>query len=83
VSEVEHVEATRPATGEDDAQGVEQKPSGVRRLVNILAAVLVALILPALVIGAFVGKLGVAAMFVGLLLGASGAKLGGASTTTR
>ena len=34
-------------------------------------------VLPAVVIGAFVGELGVSAMFTGVLLGAVGAKLGG------
>ena len=77
MSEVEHDDATRPGMGEDEPQGVEQKPSGARRLVNVGGAVLVALVLPALVIGAFVGELGVAAMVVGVLLGATGAKLGG------
>jgi hypothetical protein len=77
VSEVEHVEATRSATVEDDPQGEEQKPSGVRRLLHIVGAVVVVLVLPALVIRAFVGELGVAAMFTGVLLGAVGAKLGG------
>jgi hypothetical protein len=77
VSKIEHVKPARPATGEDDPQGVEQKPSGARRLVRIVVAVLMALVLPAVVIDVFVGVLGVAAMVVGLLLGAAGAKLGG------
>jgi Fusaric acid resistance protein-like len=77
VSEVEHGGGTRPATVEDDPGSAQDKPSGVRRLLHIIGAVLVALVLPALVIGAFVGELGVAAMFTGLLLGATGAKIGG------
>ncbi len=76
MSKVEHVEATRPATVEDDAD-IEDRPSGARRLLHIVGAVLVALVLPALLIGAFVGELGVAAMFTGLLLGATGSKIGG------
>ena len=63
-------------TAEDDP-GAEHKPSGARRVVHIVGAVVVVLVLPALVIGAFVGELGVSAMFTGVLLGAVGAKLGG------
>ena len=46
-------------------------------MLHIVGAVVVVLVLPALVIDAFVGKLGVSAMFTGVLLGAVGAKLGG------
>jgi hypothetical protein len=53
------------------------KPSGERRVMHILGAVLVAVVLPAGLIGALVGELGVSAMLVGLLLGASGSKIGG------
>jgi hypothetical protein len=53
------------------------KPSATRRLVHILGAVLVVVVLPALLMYAVAGELGVAAMFVGVLLGAVGAKLGG------
>jgi hypothetical protein len=53
------------------------KPSGERRVMHILGAVLVAVVLPAVLIGALVGELGVSAMLVGLLLGASGSKIGG------
>ena len=77
MSNAEQVGATRPATVEEDRAGAEHKPSGAGRLLHIVVAVLVALVLPALVIGAFVGELGVAAMFTGLLLGATGSKLGG------
>jgi len=77
VSSVKHSGATRPVAIEDDAAGAERKPSGVRRVLHIVGAVVVVLVLPALVIGAFVGELGVSAMFTGVLLGAVGAKLGG------
>jgi len=53
------------------------KPSTTRRLVHIVAAVLVVVVLPALLMYAVAGELGVSAMFVGVLLGAVGAKLGG------
>ena len=54
-----------------------EAPSRARRLAHIVGAVLVAVVLPALVMAALVGELGVAAMGVGLLLGATGCKLGG------
>ena len=57
--------------------GGADKPSGARRAMHILGAVLVAVVLPALLIGALVGELGVAAMFVGLVLGVAGSKIGG------
>ena len=77
MSSVKHSGATRPVAIEDDAAGAEHKPSGVRRVLHIVGAVVVVLVLPALVIGAFVGELGVSAMFTGVVLGAVGAKLGG------
>jgi hypothetical protein len=57
--------------------GGADKPSGERRVMHTLGAVLVAVVLPAVLIGALVGKLGLSALFVGLLLGASGSKIGG------
>ena len=54
-----------------------EAPSRAHRLAHIVGAVLVAVVLPALVMAALVGELGVAAMGVGLLLGATGCKLGG------
>jgi len=56
----------------------QERPSGARRTMHILGAVLVAVVLPVLLIGALVGRLGVGAMFVGLLLGVVGSKIGGA-----
>ena len=44
---------------------------------HVLGAVLVVVILPALLMAALVGSLGVSAMFVGLVLGVVGSKLGG------
>lgn len=57
--------------------GGADKPSGARRVMHILGAVLVAVVLPALLIGALVGSLGVWAMFIGLTLGVAGSKIGG------
>ena len=56
----------------------QEAPTGARRAMHILGAVLVAVVLPVLLIGALVGQLGVWAMFVGLLLGVVGSKIGGA-----
>jgi len=68
---------TSPTTTEADAAGVEPRRSGARRMLNILAAVLVGLVLPVVVVGALVGHFGASAMFMGLVWGALGAKLGG------
>jgi len=46
-------------------------------MINILGAVLVAVVLPVVVIGALVGHFAASAMFTGLMWGALGAKLGG------
>jgi Fusaric acid resistance protein-like len=51
--------------------------SGARRMLNILAGVLVGVVLPVLVVGALVGHFGASAMFTGLAWGVLGAKLGG------
>ena len=67
---------TPPAAAGDQA-GARDKPSGGHRVLHILAAVLVGVVLPALLLDALVGRLGVSAMFVGLILGGAGAKLGG------
>lgn len=58
--------------------GALRKPSGLRRLTHILGAVLVVVVLPALLMAAVVGEFGVSAMFVGLVLGLAGSKIGGA-----
>jgi hypothetical protein len=46
-------------------------------MIKILAAVLVGLVFPMLVVGALVGHFAASAMFIGLLWGGLGAKLGG------
>jgi fusaric acid resistance family protein len=53
------------------------RPSRVRRVLHVLAAVVVIGVLPSLLMEALVGELGVAAILTGLLLGATGSKLGG------
>ena len=67
---------TPPAAAVDQA-GARDEPSGGHRVLHILGAVLVGVVLPALLMGALVGRLGVSAMFVGLIVGGVGAKLGG------
>jgi MFS family permease len=59
-----------------DTAGVQAKPSGAR-MVHILVAVLVAVVLPMLAIGAIIGEFAAGAMFVGLLFGVVGSKIGG------
>ena len=78
VSEAEQVEATRnQASVGVDAGAARAKPSRARRTLHILAALLVAVVLPAVLMWALVGKFGATAMFTGVLLGGVGAKLGG------
>jgi nitrate reductase NapE component len=57
--------------------GVEDKPSRARRTIHILAVLLVAVVLPVLLMWALVGEFGAMAMFMGILLGGVGAKIGG------
>ena len=47
------------------------------RLLHLVGALLVGVVLPALVVGALVGELGVSALFTGVVWGAVGAKLAG------
>ena len=59
------------AKAEGDAVA-ESKRSGARRTGQVVGAVLVVVVLPALVMWALVGEFGVSAMFVGLVLGVVG-----------
>jgi len=56
---------------------VEPKPSGGRRMAHIVVAVVIFAVLPALLMAALAGEVGVSALFTGVLLGGTGAKLGG------
>lgn len=60
-----------------DAGEVRDGPSGAHRLLHVLGAVLVAVVLPTLLMGALVGPLGVSALLIGLILGVAGSKIGG------
>ena len=42
-------------------------PSGGRRILHLLGAVLVGVVLPAVVVGVLVGELGVSALFTGVV----------------
>jgi hypothetical protein len=78
VGEIEHAEAPKSeATGRADAVDAPDEPSGARRMINIVGAVLVGVVLPVVVVGALVGHFAASAMFTGLVWGALGAKLGG------
>ena len=78
MSHAEHLEAPKSqTTAEPDAGRVGDKPSRVHRLLHVLGALLVAVVLPALLMGALVGSLGVLALFIGLVLGVVGSKIGG------
>ena len=63
--------------GQADITDPPEKPSGALRVVQILGAVLVVVVLPVGLMHALAGKLGAAAMILGLLLGVLGAKIGG------
>ena len=63
--------------GENAAATAPVRATGARRLAHIVGAVIVFAVVPALVMAALVGEVGVAALFTGVLLGGVGAKLGG------
>jgi hypothetical protein len=56
---------------------VDVKPSGARRLIQVVMAVLVVVVLPVVLMEVLVGHFGANAMFLGLVYGLVGAKLGG------
>jgi hypothetical protein len=60
-----------------DKVDVPDEPSRARRTVHILVGVLVALVLPMVLIGVLVGEFGAIGMFIGVLLGGVGSKIGG------
>ena len=78
MNDARSTEAPIGPPAEDDTPQVQAKPAGARRLLHILGALVVVVVLPALLMAALVGELGVAALLTGLLLGATGAKLSGA-----
>src|SRR5262245_22661050 len=66
-------ESVAPQSGGSPAE----TPSRAGRLLHILGSVMVGVVLPALLVGAVVGELGVSALFIGAVWGVLGAKLGG------
>ena len=77
MSEAGHVEAPGQVSAGVDAAEAHGKPSRARRIIHILGALLVAVVLPVLLMWAIVGEFGAAAVFMGIILGGVGAKLGG------
>lgn len=61
------------------ASSSEEKMSGPRQVIHVLAAVLVVAVLPALLMGVIVGPLGATATLIGLVLGVAGSKISGTS----
>lgn len=59
------------------APGAREQPSAARRIGHVLVAVLVAVVVPLLLVGAIIGRFAVGAMFTGLLFGVVGSKIGG------
>jgi len=57
---------------------VHEKTSGTRRTAHVVGAVLLVAVLPAVLLWVLIGEFAASAMFVGLLLGVVGSKLGGA-----
>jgi hypothetical protein len=55
----------------------EDRRSTAHRVAHVVGAVVVVVVLPSVLMAVVVGSLGVSAMFVGLVLGVIGAKLGG------
>ncbi len=81
MADAEHGDGPDSGTSAGVAGGAQDKPSGARRVLHILGALLVTVVLPVLVLNALVGELGAQAMLVGLLFGAVGSKIGGTRRT--
>ena len=78
MSEAGHVEAPgQVCAGVVNVAEAHGKPSRARRIIHILGAVLVAVVLPMLLMWAIVGEFGATAIFMGIILGGVGARLGG------
>jgi hypothetical protein len=70
------VEGVRVSQSED-IEAVPDKPAGVGRGIHVIGAILVVVVLPVVLMDALVGGFGADAMFMGLVYGVVGAKLGG------
>lgn len=60
-----------------DKEAAPNKPSGARRAIHIIAAVLVVVVLPVVLVDILVGKFAANALFLGLLFGVLGSMVGG------
>jgi Fusaric acid resistance protein-like len=70
------------ASAQGTAVGGSGEPSGSRRAAQVLGAVLVAIVLPSALLWVLVGEFAAIGMFVGVLWGGVGAKLGGTRRMT-
>jgi hypothetical protein len=70
---VEGVQVSQPKNKE----AAPNKPSGARRAIHIIAAVLVVVVLPVVLVDILVGKFAANALFLGLLFGVLGSMVGG------
>jgi hypothetical protein len=70
---VEGVQVSQPK----DKEAAPNKPSGARRAIHIIAAVLVVVVLPVVLVDILVGKFAANALFLGLLFGVLGSMVGG------
>jgi hypothetical protein len=70
---VEGVRVSQPK----DKEAAPNKPSGARRAIHIVAAVLVVVVLPVVLVDILVGKFAANALFLGLLFGVLGSMVGG------
>jgi hypothetical protein len=70
---VEGVRVSQP----EDIEAVPDKPSGTGRAIHVIGAILIVVVLPVVLMDALVGSFGANAMFMGLVYGVVGAKLGG------
>jgi hypothetical protein len=61
----------------EDIEAVPDKPSGSRRAIHIVGAVVVVVILPVVLVDVFVGKFAANALLLGLFLGVVGSMVGG------
>jgi Fusaric acid resistance protein-like len=61
----------------EDIEAASDKPSGARRAIHIIGAVLVVLVLPVVLVDTFIGKFAANALFLGLLFGVVGSMVGG------
>jgi hypothetical protein len=64
-------------TEPDSVAAVADKPSSTRRVIHVIGAALVVVVLPVVLMDVLAGGFGADAMFVGLVYGVVGSKLGG------